>query len=111
LALSQQDKKDLSADALFKEANQRVRTQIGAIASLGGLICGTAIIPKTRSGKTIRRTLRELVENGAKGVFEDVAVSINTSSSNCFFISKLHNAFEGFNNEKLFFFFCFPLPS
>lgn len=28
------------------------------------------MIPKTRSGKTLRRVLRELVENGAEGKFE-----------------------------------------
>ena len=30
------------------------------------------MIPKTRSGKTLRRVLRELVENGEKGEFEAV---------------------------------------
>lgn len=52
---------------LFKEINSRVRTQIGAIASLGGIIQGKAMIPKTRSGKILRRTLRELLDNAAKG--------------------------------------------
>lgn len=28
------------------------------------------MIPKTRSGKTLRRVLRELVENGVKGDFD-----------------------------------------
>lgn len=48
---------------LFKEINANVREQIGAIASLGGVIQGRGMIPKTRSGKTLRRVLRELVEN------------------------------------------------
>lgn len=76
LSIGGQTDKIPSADQLFKDANQQVRTQIGAIASLGGLICGTNIIPKTRSGKTLRRVLKELVENGVKGEFIDVAVSV-----------------------------------
>lgn len=48
---------------LFNEINALVRDQIGAIASLGGIIQGVGMIPKTRSGKTLRRVLRELVEN------------------------------------------------
>jgi len=31
------------------------------------MIRGTGMIPKTRSGKTLRRVLRELVENAVKG--------------------------------------------
>jgi propionyl-CoA synthetase len=52
---------------LFTEINNIVRDQIGNIASLGGIIQGRGMIPKTRSGKTLRRTLRELVENGVEG--------------------------------------------
>ncbi|CBF70755.1 hypothetical protein AN5833.2 [Aspergillus nidulans FGSC A4] len=60
---------------LFNSVNRLVREQIGAIASLGGMIQGQGMIPKTRSGKTLRRVLRELVENGARGEFEkEVAV-------------------------------------
>lgn len=55
---------------LFKEINSNVREQIGAIASLGGIIQGRGMIPKTRSGKTLRRVLRELVENGVVGEFD-----------------------------------------
>lgn len=56
---------------LFKEINDAVRSQIGAIASLGGIIQGKGMIPKTRSGKTLRRVLRELVENAVlKGDYE-----------------------------------------
>ncbi|KAI9811149.1 MAG: hypothetical protein M1827_005600 [Pycnora praestabilis] len=56
--------------ALFKEVQGHVREQIGAIASLGGMIQGKGMIPKTRSGKTLRRVLRELVENAVHGEFE-----------------------------------------
>ncbi|KAL5371272.1 hypothetical protein DPSP01_014384 [Paraphaeosphaeria sporulosa] len=50
-------------EELSKEVQKLVRDQIGAIASLGGMIQGRAMIPKTRSGKTLRRVLRELIEN------------------------------------------------
>lgn len=60
---------------LFSEINALVRAQIGAIASLGGVIQGNRIIPKTRSGKILRRVLRELVENASKGnLFMDIAI-------------------------------------
>ncbi|KFY15988.1 hypothetical protein V492_01641, partial [Pseudogymnoascus sp. VKM F-4246] len=55
---------------VFADIQSRVRSQIGAIASLGGAIQGKNMIPKTRSGKTLRRVLRELVENGVVGEFE-----------------------------------------
>ncbi|GLI81661.1 hypothetical protein PoHVEF18_010047 [Penicillium ochrochloron] len=58
-------------ETLFKEINALVREQIGAIASLGGIIQGKGMIPKTRSGKTLRRVLRALVENGVEGRFEE----------------------------------------
>jgi propionyl-CoA synthetase len=60
---------------LFDGVNALVREQIGAIASLGGMIQGQGMIPKTRSGKTLRRVLRELVENGTREEFE-AAVSV-----------------------------------
>jgi len=59
----------IPAPALFAEVQTYVRTQIGAIASLGGMIQGKGMIPKTRSGKTLRRVLRELVENAVHGEF------------------------------------------
>jgi len=63
------------AESLFKEVNRAVRDQIGAIASLGGMVQGAKMIPKTRSGKTLRRLLRELVENAVHGEFDkEVAV-------------------------------------
>ena len=55
---------------LFKEINDIVRNQIGNIASMGGMIQGRGMIPKTRSGKTLRRTLREMVENGVQGKYD-----------------------------------------
>jgi propionyl-CoA synthetase len=59
-----------SPSELFSGIQSCVREQIGAIANLGGMIEGKGMIPKTRSGKTLRRVLRELVENGVNGVFD-----------------------------------------
>ncbi|RAR10027.1 acetyl-CoA synthetase-like protein [Stemphylium lycopersici] len=57
-------------DKLMSEIQSLVREKIGAIASLGGIIQGKAMIPKTRSGKTLRRVLRELLENATHGEFD-----------------------------------------
>lgn len=54
---------------LINEIQQQVRKQIGGIATLGGIIQGKGMIPKTRSGKTLRRVLRELVENAVHGEY------------------------------------------
>lgn len=57
------------------EIQSLVRRQVGAFASIGGIIQGKGMIPKTRSGKTLRRVLRELVENGVHGEFaKEIAV-------------------------------------
>ncbi|MCJ1389834.1 hypothetical protein MMC18_002691 [Xylographa bjoerkii] len=58
------------SEVLFREVQNSIREQIGAIASLGGMIQGKGMIPKTRSGKTLRRVLRELVENAVHGEFD-----------------------------------------
>ncbi|KAL8782599.1 MAG: hypothetical protein Q9213_005231 [Squamulea squamosa] len=60
----------IPSQILFKEVQSSVREQIGAIAALGGMIQGKGMIPKTRSGKTLRRVLRELVENAVHGDFD-----------------------------------------
>ena len=57
-------------DQLLATVQKLVREQIGAIASLGGIIQGKGMIPKTRSGKTLRRVLRELLDNATQGEFE-----------------------------------------
>jgi propionyl-CoA synthetase len=57
-------------DTLLGEVQKLVREQIGAIASLGGIVQGKGMIPKTRSGKTLRRVLRELLENATHGEVE-----------------------------------------
>ncbi len=55
---------------LFAEIQTLVRSQVGPIASLGGMIQGRGMIPKTRSGKTLRRVLKELLENAVHGEFD-----------------------------------------
>ena len=55
---------------LLKDLNAKIRHEIGPIASLGGFIAANGVIPKTRSGKTLRRTLREILENGVAGDFD-----------------------------------------
>ncbi|KAF2703103.1 acetyl-CoA synthetase-like protein [Pleomassaria siparia CBS 279.74] len=52
---------------LVSQVQGLVKQQIGSIASLGGMVQGKGMIPKTRSGKTLRRVLRELVENATHG--------------------------------------------
>lgn len=59
-----------SDEQLFQEIQKLVRAQVGAIASLGGMIRGKGMIPKTRSGKTLRRVLRELLENAVHDEFD-----------------------------------------
>lgn len=56
---------------LLSAVNDQVRTDVGAIATLGGLVC--ARLPKTRSGKTLRRTVKVLVENASKGDWDKEA--------------------------------------
>lgn len=51
---------------VVKDLNNLVRKQIGGIASLAGVVV-LERIPKTRSGKTLRRVLREIVERGMQG--------------------------------------------
>lgn len=55
---------------LLKDLNDRLRHHIGPIASLGGFVSAPGIIPKTRSGKTLRRCLKEMLENGLEGQFD-----------------------------------------
>jgi propionyl-CoA synthetase len=60
----------IATDELYSGIQGAVREQIGAIARLGGMIEGKGMIPKTRSGKTLRRVLRELVENAVVGEYD-----------------------------------------
>jgi propionyl-CoA synthetase len=64
------DDHDQAHERIFNEVQKLVRSQLGGIASLGGMIAGRGMIPKTRSGKTLRRVLRDLVENFVEGHYD-----------------------------------------
>jgi len=51
----------LSDDELISALKNKVRSDIGAIASLKGLII-VERLPKTRSGKILRKTLRQMID-------------------------------------------------
>jgi propionyl-CoA synthetase len=58
-------------EALLKALNGLLRKHIGPIASLAGFISAPGTIPKTRSGKTLRRCLKEILENAVlRGEFD-----------------------------------------
>jgi propionyl-CoA synthetase len=47
---------------LLSEIQTRVRASVGGIATLGGAVmCGRTAVPRTRSGKTLRRVLRDIL--------------------------------------------------
>lgn len=50
---------DIDMDLLRREVTERVRDRVGAIASLYDVVVVTAL-PKTRSGKILRRTIRQI---------------------------------------------------
>lgn len=55
---------DESDESLIKALKDKVRAEIGAIASLKGLII-VERLPKTRSGKILRKTLRQMIDGQA----------------------------------------------
>ncbi|KAF2213486.1 hypothetical protein CERZMDRAFT_39469 [Cercospora zeae-maydis SCOH1-5] len=57
-------------NTLLKDLNAKLRSHIGPIASLGGFIAAPGVIPKTRSGKTLRRCLKEILEHALDGEYE-----------------------------------------
>jgi propionyl-CoA synthetase len=87
------------SDQLFGEVRKLVRTQIGAIASLGGMIQGKGMIPKTRSGKTLRRVLRELVENAVHGEF-DKEVQVPATVEDASVVEVSRSKIREYFNEK-----------
>ncbi|MDU0313965.1 propionyl-CoA synthetase [Phycicoccus sp. M110.8] len=65
-----------SADAVAAELRQRVRDEVGAIASLQRVDV-VAALPKTRSGKILRKTMREMADGlpaKVPGTIEDASV-------------------------------------
>lgn len=55
---------------LLQDLNARIRKSIGPIATLGGYIAAPGVIPKTRSGKTLRRVLKEILEHAVAGGYD-----------------------------------------
>lgn len=88
---------------LLAEVQKLVRTQVGAIASLGGMIRTKSnakpIIPKTRSGKTLRRVLRELLENGVHGEV-DKTVSVPSTVEDASVVETARGAVRAYFAEK-----------
>ncbi|KAJ5793497.1 NRPS-like protein biosynthetic cluster [Penicillium paradoxum] len=72
ISLSIQEHSDpaIPSATITAEIQSLVRSRVGAFAALGGIVQGKCMIPKTRSGKTLRRVLRELVENAIYGDLE-----------------------------------------
>jgi propionyl-CoA synthetase len=63
-------------DRIRAELVQRVRDEVGAVASLRQVDIVQAL-PKTRSGKILRKTMRELAAGrtpGVPGTIEDASV-------------------------------------
>ncbi|ROV96799.1 hypothetical protein VMCG_07907 [Cytospora schulzeri] len=88
---------------LLAEIQKLVRTQVGPIASLGGMIRMTTtakpIIPKTRSGKTLRRVLRELLENAVHGEF-DKDVSVPSTVEDASVVDSARAAVRGYFEKR-----------
>ncbi|KAJ4407269.1 putative NRPS-like protein biosynthetic cluster [Gnomoniopsis sp. IMI 355080] len=88
---------------LLAEIQKLVRTQVGAIASLGGMIRTKSnakpIIPKTRSGKTLRRVLRELLENGVHDEF-DKTVSVPSTVEDASVVETARGAVRDYFEKK-----------
>ncbi|SCV67911.1 BQ2448_5522 [Microbotryum intermedium] len=55
-----------TSSSLLQAINTLIRTDVGSIATFGGLVISPRL-PKTRSGKTLRRTVKELVEAASEG--------------------------------------------
>jgi propionyl-CoA synthetase len=67
---------DGAVDALRAELVQRVRDEVGALASLH-LVDVVVALPKTRSGKMLRKTMRQIADGGSPAVpstIEDASV-------------------------------------
>ena len=92
----------VASDSLLKEVQKSIREQIGGIAALGGLIQGKGMIPKTRSGKTLRRVLRELLENACHGEFDrDVQIPATVEDASVVEVAraKIRDYFEKGGND------------
>ncbi len=90
---------DVPDAQLFAEIQALVRAQVGGIASLGGMIQGRGMIPKTRSGKTLRRVLKELVENAVHGEF-DKEVSVPSTVEDAGVVEVAREMVRGYFREQ-----------
>lgn len=88
---------------LLSEIQKLVRAQVGPIAALGGMVRTAAaarpIIPRTRSGKTLRRVLRELLENAVHGEF-DREVSVPGTVENSGVVEAARDAVRGYFERR-----------
>lgn len=92
----------IPSEILFKDVQVLIKEQIGGIAALGGMIQGKGMIPKTRSGKTLRRVLRELVENAVHAEFEkEVQVPATVEDASVVDVArgKVKEYFEGMGGK------------
>ncbi|KAK3360275.1 hypothetical protein B0T25DRAFT_473477, partial [Lasiosphaeria hispida] len=92
----------ISDAQLLAEIQTLVRSQIGAIATLGGMIrtSGTSVIPKTRSGKTLRRVLRELTENAVAGE-GDKGVAVPSTVEDAAVVEAARRAIKGYFDGRV----------
>ncbi|CUS15077.1 unnamed protein product [Tuber aestivum] len=87
-----------SEERLLKEINGYVRTEIGPIAVLGGVVVVDKV-PRTRSGKTLRRVVRVVVENAVRGEFgKEVEVPATVEDESV--IAGLRERVEGWFLER-----------
>lgn len=84
---------------LLAEIQALVRRQVGPIATLGGMIRGRGMIPKTRSGKTLRRVLREMLENAVHGEF-DKAVAVPSTVEDAAAVDVARDRVRAYFQEK-----------
>ncbi len=90
---------NIADSQLLAELQSLVRKQVGAIATLGGMIRGTGMIPKTRSGKTLRRVLRELLENAVHDEF-DRTVAVPSTVEDASVVEVARERVRGYFLEK-----------
>jgi propionyl-CoA synthetase len=89
----------ISNEQLLSELQKLVRKQVGPIATLGGMIRGKGMIPKTRSGKTLRRVLRELLENAVHREF-DKEVNVPSTVEDASVVGVARERVRGYFKEK-----------
>ncbi|RPA91649.1 acetyl-CoA synthetase-like protein [Choiromyces venosus 120613-1] len=83
---------------LLKEVNDLVKREIGPIAVLSGVVIVDKV-PRTRSGKTLRRVVRAVVENAVKGEFgKEVEVPATVEDESV--IAGLRERVEGWFLER-----------